>query len=165
MAAIRAMNIVDAYVMPRRVLPVRHAPPTVSSRIVKASAVALLLVALFGRWGPDNLPLYDGGPADEGRFSLLMGIDRVLQLEGDCLVLAAEPGSVLLIWPTPGTQWDPTTRTVTLDGTSAQIGDRVAMGDYLGGQPPEDGWADWVNKPSADCQYPLAMVVRLMYAN
>jgi hypothetical protein len=135
----------------------------VGSRIVKAAAVALLVVALLGGVRRETLPLYAGPQVGEGRYSLLMGIDGELQLEGSCVVLAAEPGSILLIWPTPGTEWNPTTRTVTLDGKSAHIGDRVMMFDFLGGQPPYDDWADWVNKPSGDCRYPLVMLVRGMY--
>ena len=95
--------------------------------------------------------------------SLLMGIEGELRLEGDCLILAASPGRILLIWPTPGTQWNPRTQTVRLDRITAQVGDRVMLSDYLEGQWPKDDWDGWVNKPSEECRYPLAMLVRSLY--
>jgi hypothetical protein len=130
-------------------------------RNVKVAAFPLLLIALTA-CGASALPLYEGPPTGEPRTSLLMGIEGELRLEGSCLVLAASPGSILLIWPTPGTQWDPMARTVTLDDITARIGDRVELADYLAGQRPEDDWDGWVNKPLAECQYPMAMLVKGM---
>src|SRR6266545_6743630 len=118
-------------------------------RNVKLAVFPLLLVALTVCGASAALPLYEGPPVGEPRFSLLMGIEGELRLEGSCLVLAASPGSILLIWPTPGTHWDPMAHTVTLDDITARIGDRVVVGDYLDGQRPEDDWDGWANKPSA----------------
>lgn len=131
-------------------------------RTVKVAVFPLLLVALAACGASAALPSYEGPPTGEPRFSLLMGIEGELRLEGNCLVLAAVPGSILLIWPSPGTQWDPTAQTVKLDDIAAQVGDRVILSDYLDGQRPEDDWDGWVNKPSKECPYPLAMLVKSM---
>lgn len=92
-----------------------------------------------------------------------MGIEGELKLEGRCLVLAASPGSILLIWPTPGTLWDPIAGTVTLDDTTAHIGDQVMLADYIEESQwwTENDWPGLVNKPLAECRgYPVAMIVR-----
>jgi hypothetical protein len=136
--------------------------PQLSRRGVREAVFSLLVVPLAACGPSAAVPSYEGPPTGEPRFSLLMGIEGELRLEGDCLVLGASPGSILLVWPTPGTQWNATTETVTLDGIAAQVGDHVILGDYLEGQWPENDWDGWVNKPSKECRYPMAMLVRAM---
>jgi hypothetical protein len=128
--------------------------------IVWMASGSLLLGALTACGASAALPLYKGPPTGEPRMSLLMPIEGELRLEGDCLILAASPGSILLVWPTPGTQWNRGTQKVKLDGITAQVGDRVMLSDYLEGKWPKDDWDGWVNKPSEQCRYPLAMLVR-----
>jgi hypothetical protein len=96
------------------------------------------------------VPLYEAQPGT--RLAMLTGR---LEVQGPCVVVVDQSEEAWTIaWPDPGTRWDFTISPgyIALDGTTASIGDTVALG---GGAVNEDGGAHplsgWIRPPAAGC--------------
>jgi hypothetical protein len=87
--------------------------------------------------GVDRVPLYEAGP-----YRNLAAIGGRLAIVGNCLVLVdARFERIDLVWPSPGTVWNPSMQTITVDGVTARVGDEVILGGGTGsGAGDEDVW-------------------------
>ncbi|HET7182669.1 MAG TPA: hypothetical protein VFI15_10590 [Candidatus Limnocylindrales bacterium] len=80
-----------------------------------------------------------------------------LVIREGCLLIGGLHDASIVIWPSPGTQWDPATGTVTLDGVSAKPGDEVVLAGGETDFPGPPGAYDWVSEPPQGCLgYPHA---------
>lgn len=76
-----------------------------------------------------------------------------LEARGPCLVIVAPTDQVYtVVWPSPATEWDPRTGTISVNGTKAQLGATVSL---TGGEdhvaPDAIVDSDWVTPPAAEC--------------
>lgn len=91
------------------------------------------------------LALYPASP--EGDSALLRG---TLEVDGGCLYITGEGGERwLAAFPSPGTSWDPESRSV-------RVGDKVlpvgSQGRFGGGESKRGpAGLPWVQAPSAEC--------------
>jgi hypothetical protein len=89
-------------------------------------------------------------PAEVTRGQTITG---PLVINGRCLAVVDDVTDTRfeLVWPSEGTQWDASTNTVSLNGTSASVGDLVTV---VGGQTADSGDDDIVlfaPAPPAEC--------------
>lgn len=119
------------------------------------TATAVLTVVLLGLPAaspgaqPQILPTY---ARDSSGPSMMARLEGQLVLEGGCVLVEGEPA--LLAWPSPGTEWDSATQTVTVYGTKARIGDWVVIG---GGTGTDTG--GWVAPPAVGCKRDTVWIV------
>lgn len=91
------------------------------------------------------LALYPGSP--EGHAALL---HATLEMDGRCLYLAGDGGERwLAAFPSPGTSWDPESRSVQMGDEVVRVG---ATGRFGGGETKGGpGGIPWVQAPGAEC--------------
>jgi hypothetical protein len=84
-----------------------------------------------------GVPLYTAG-----EYRLDAAIGGRLAMVGNCLVLINRRAERIdLAWPSPGTVWDPSSQTITVDGVTATVGDEVILSGGTGfGAGGEDVW-------------------------
>jgi len=89
----------------------------------------------------------------EARAEFLMALHTGrLEARGPCLVIVAADQVHTVVWPSPGTEWDPLTGTISVNGISARLGATVSLTGGEAHVPPDaivDG--DWVMPPAAEC--------------
>lgn len=107
---------------------------------------------------PANIPMYHRTSSLGPQASAI----GTLALDGECLILRGGGSSYLLAFPSPGTEWDSTTQSVSVDGTTARVGDTVTLGGGEAGSPPDE---DWAVPPPADCQRPTRWLVTLIVSS
>jgi hypothetical protein len=76
-----------------------------------------------------------------------------LEARGPCLVIV-DPLDQLhtVVWPSPGTEWNAVTSTISVNGVEAQIGATVTLTGGEGNVSPEElVESDWVTPPLAEC--------------
>lgn len=75
-----------------------------------------------------------------------------LQSHGRCLVVVEEVSGIKydVVWPSPGTEWNAETQTVTVDGVSASVGDRVTISGGETADTGDEGLA-FLDAPPAEC--------------
>jgi hypothetical protein len=93
-----------------------------------------------------RVPLYSAGP-----YRLDAAISGRLTIVGQCLVLVDRRSErINLAWPSPGTLWDPTSKTITVDGVTASVGDEVTLGGGTG-FGVDDESSQWLGGPAHSC--------------
>lgn len=130
-------------------------------------SVALMAAVLAGCGDGDQ-----GSSGDTGPLAVFQGppsgdlarIEGTLAISDNCVtVLGGDESSILLVWPSEGTTWDSSSRTITYTdgGSTVELtdGDRFVSGG--GGGDPEEGglsateWAEsldgWVAEPDPTC--------------
>ncbi len=130
-----------------------------------AGAALLVVVALNLRGDAPPATVQHGASSDVGSHLPQFprdssGISPLAAARGElaydnngCLVVHTEHGgaTLVLVWPSPGTEWDPTTGTVTVDAVSASVGSRISAGGGVGYVAPTD-YEHWISPPAAACQ-------------
>src|ERR671919_1038094 len=92
--------------------------------VIRMLVVVVLAIVVAACGSPSVLPGYKAGgwqwtAATTGR----------LAMDGACLVLVGRDGSKThLVWPSPDTEWDPSTGTVTVRGVRTSVGEEVTLG-------------------------------------
>lgn len=106
------------------------------------------------------LPLFAHEPGSVGFQARAVGV--LAYDENRCLVLNTDwDVTFYLAWPWPGTEWDPLTGTVAVEGATAEVGSRVALGGGTISAPSSES-ESWVNPPADACwraSYYLVFVV------
>jgi hypothetical protein len=105
-----------------------------------------------------DLPLFSrdpSGPALDARAEGTLAYD-----DNGCLVLVMDDagGTLLLIWPYPGTTWAPEADTVTVDDVDATVGTHIAVGGG-GGTSATATEEEWLNPPWQGCWRPERYLV------
>lgn len=122
--------------------------------MIQRAVVALILLSGCAEPPPSigpspdasiSVPMYPAGGQGSEQ-ALHTGRLAVLD---ECLVIIDEAGDAYTVaWPSPFSQWDPLTRTITIRGVRARLGATVSL-DGGEGQPNEE--TAWVNPPAAAC--------------
>ena len=100
-------------------------------------------------------PPQDGGVRPlfhEAEFSIGLTVTGPLTSHGRCLVVVENVSGIKydLVWPSPGMEWNSETQTVTVDGVSASIGDRVTVSGGPTDDSGDEGLA-FLDAPPAEC--------------
>lgn len=73
-------------------------------------------------------------------------------MHGRCLVVAHDGGAHTVVWPSPGTRWDPARHEIVVNGVTARVGTTVSL---VGGEghvtPDQVNDLDWVVPPAPEC--------------
>ena len=95
---------------------------------------------------PETVPM-----ARRTRDVLDAGYAGQLAVQDGCLVIRSASSSLVVVWPSPGTTWDPVGGVVSLDGVSARVGQEVVLsgGEYR--FPGDPGTVAWVSRPTDAC--------------
>lgn len=115
--------------------------------MLKLTALVTILIGVSSCAVDLTLPQYERSPTG---FVHTAGIAGELVRDGRCLLLRTPDGvNHLLAWPHPGTTWNPSERSVTVDAVEFHLGEAITVG---GGEfkSPLDG-AEWVVPPWREC--------------
>jgi hypothetical protein len=93
-------------------------------------------------------PLY----REAAEVSIGLMVTGPLQAHGPCLVVVEDVSGIKydLVWPSPGADWNVETQTITVNGVSASIGDRVTISGGPTADSGDEGLA-FLNFPPAEC--------------
>jgi hypothetical protein len=109
----------------------------VNATIRTVSAGAALALAGSACVAQPDIPRF--GQLDEMRLLARAEGQLAYDREG-CLVLDnGDVEQMLLAWPTQAI-WDPHSHAITMDGTTAAVGDKVILGGGEGLSPPREDW-------------------------
>jgi len=116
-----------------------------SGSALTLTLVTMLSLAACSDGAPTPLALYPASA--EGHNALVEGS---LQLEGECLYIAAAGGERwLAAFPTPGTTWDATRQVVRVGEHAVPVGE---VAEFAGGETRRDAsGVEWVEPPGEAC--------------
>jgi hypothetical protein len=132
--------------------------------------VGLLVLASCGGAPPDSTPRGSAvdAPATvpmalRSSVSLEARLNGILALENGCVVIRSEESAWAVVWPSPGTTWEPAQLAVAVDGVTARVGDEVVLNGGETTIPGDPGVYDWVSRPTPSCiRQPNAWVASSM---
>jgi hypothetical protein len=75
-----------------------------------------------------------------------------LGIDGRCLTVTEPNGERYnVVWPSPGTEWDAETQTVSVGAETATVGDEVTLIGGPGSWAGAEGVPNWVSIASVEC--------------